>query len=117
MALALIHAIYHSLHHLKAYPQHKRATRFISLQERNESKAELKGQDSWSHTIDDEAAEDGSLAVENVVKDRSAAADEIQLYKGGSYTRMMNAFRPVMVALIASSVEAFGEPIETCSFS
>ena len=66
--------------------------RFVTLQERSNNKGQPK-EYAPSQRIDDDGGEDQSLGVGTLAKDRSVAVDEVQLYKGGSYKRMMTGFR------------------------
>ena len=67
-------------------------SRFISLQERSANKQRTK-EKAPSQSIDDDCGEGQSLNIKTLAMDRSVAVNEIQLYKGGNYDRMMTAFR------------------------
>lgn len=73
----------------------KKATKFVSLEERTANKGKGKeGKGSPSRNRDEETEKDEPLAIEAVVQDRNAKADEVELFKVGGYERMKKAFRP-----------------------
>ena len=70
------------------------ASMFVTLEARQGNREKgIGGKGSSSMSIDDEADDKKHLAVETVVQKRIAGADEIHLYKGGAYARMLKAFR------------------------
>lgn len=92
----------------------KGRTKFVSLKERKANRGKEKETKSAASNIENEEnEEDPRLNIQTAVQDRDVKVDEIELFKGGGYERMMKAFIPENVPGPRYDIRALGSEAPT----